>query len=217
MSWNDFSEYITHFTKPVENISDYKNHLSILGGRKMMAKNTFGIARKTAPEPQTQETVCFSEIPLHCLDRLADRRSRYGIGFKKDIALSKGALPIWYVEKDTVQHQSITHLMNRALNSPEPTNDPIWKLTPFIDVPGEYGKSEYRFEWEREWRCIVSANKTASFFLPRTYVMIQHPKTIREDVHGKRKQSQYPFAHNAMLAGTYGSPETEWPEPCRIL
>lgn len=29
---------------------------------------------------------------------------------------------------------------------------PIWKITPFVDAPGKYGKSTYFFEWEREWR-----------------------------------------------------------------
>ncbi|MGA1871713.1 MAG: hypothetical protein ACMUJM_24560 [bacterium] len=28
----------------------------------------------------------------------------------------------------------------------------IWNLTPLIDAPGEYGRTEYRFDWEREWR-----------------------------------------------------------------
>ena len=30
----------------------------------------------------------------------------------------------------------------------------IWKITPFIDAPGKYGKEErsYFFDWEREWR-----------------------------------------------------------------
>jgi hypothetical protein len=33
-----------------------------------------------------------------------------------------------------------------------PESDPIWKLTPFIDAPGDYPGGPYRFEWEREWR-----------------------------------------------------------------
>jgi hypothetical protein len=30
--------------------------------------------------------------------------------------------------------------------------EPIWWLTPFIDVTGDYGTGSHRFEWEREWR-----------------------------------------------------------------
>jgi hypothetical protein len=29
---------------------------------------------------------------------------------------------------------------------------PTWRLTPFVDFPGAYGATAYRFEWEREWR-----------------------------------------------------------------
>lgn len=29
---------------------------------------------------------------------------------------------------------------------------PVWKMTPMIDVPGQYGLTRYEFIWEREWR-----------------------------------------------------------------
>jgi hypothetical protein len=35
---------------------------------------------------------------------------------------------------------------------PWDANDPLWALTLFVDFPGEYGATSYRFEWEREWR-----------------------------------------------------------------
>ncbi len=28
----------------------------------------------------------------------------------------------------------------------------VWAITPFVDAPGDYANSTYRFEWEREWR-----------------------------------------------------------------
>lgn len=154
MQWEDFSEYLTHFTKPTPLQSGYDNQLSILEGRELTAQNPFGIARVSAPDYESQKTVCFSEIPLHCLDRLSERRSRYGIGFTKEYAKSKGAQPVWYIEKDTKQHKSIEEVINTALSSKAPESNPIWNLTPFIDIPGDYSAGVYRFEWEREWRCV---------------------------------------------------------------
>src|SRR5260370_20699237 len=40
--------------------------------------------------------------------------------------------------------------MQRA-SKPFDANDPIWKLTPFIDFPNP-GPFTYDFRWEREWR-----------------------------------------------------------------
>lgn len=154
MAWEDFSEFVTHFTKPTPPRSEYDNQLSICGNCHLIAANPFGIARSKAPVIDTQKTVCFSEVPLHCLDRIANRRSRYGIGFTKEFAKSKGMLPVWYVEKDSVQHNSIDQLIAMALRSAAPADDPIWRLTPFIDVPGNYPTGTYRFEWEREWRSV---------------------------------------------------------------
>ena len=137
MAWDDFSKFVTHFTKPTPPRSEYDNQLAICSSRRLEAQNPFGIARRTAPDAATQKTVCFSEVPLHQLDRIADRRSRYGIGFTKEFAKTLGTQPIWYVEKDGAQHAAINDLMARAHRSPSPVVEPIWQLTPFIDVPGD--------------------------------------------------------------------------------
>lgn len=164
MKWEDFSEHLTHFTKPdpgnvstlwgveYDLSSAYDAFISICGSRRVRASNPFGIARRFAPEDCPQNAACLSEIPLHCLDRIVERRSRYGIGFTKEYARKHGALPIWYVEKDSEQYKSINALMKSALASDKPSAHPIWTMTPFIDAPGKYGKAKYRFEWEREWR-----------------------------------------------------------------
>jgi hypothetical protein len=47
--------------------------------------------------------------------------------------------------------------------------------------------------------------------------MMQHPKTIKEDAHGKTKQASLSIAQDATLAGACNSPEKKWPEPRRIL
>ena len=153
LSWEDFSEFITHFTKPTATHSEHDILLSICGNGTLLAANPYGIARNSAPNVDSQKVVCFCEVPLHCLGRIASRRSRNGIGFRKTFARTRGAGPIWYVEKDSPQHFGIQNLM-AAVSAPHLATQPIWSLTPFIDVPGEYPTGTYRFEWEREWRCV---------------------------------------------------------------
>ena len=59
----------------------------------------------------------------------------------------------------------------------DPT-DAVWAITPFVDYPGEYGGSQYRFEWEREWRVpgglAFSPDDVAFLFIP-------------EDLHAKAR------------------------------
>lgn len=150
--WNDMSNFVVHFTKSDGHRSDYNNMFSIYGNRVLKAANAFGFARERAPNPQSQYTVCLSEIPLHKLGRLAGRRGQFAIGFRKEFILSRSGGPIWYVEKGERLASALEALRNRALSAPHPAADPIWSLTPFIDSPGDYPGGSYRFEWEREWR-----------------------------------------------------------------
>ena len=78
-TWEDMSDYVVHFTKDSHNSTPYVNSLSILGQGKLEARNRFGVGKNFQSSPKC---VCFSEIPLHHIDRLAKRRGSYGIGFK---------------------------------------------------------------------------------------------------------------------------------------
>jgi len=99
--WTDMSNHVVHFTKAYEGKSPYFNMLSILGRRVIEARNSYGIARNKAADVSSQNVVCFSEIPLHHIKRLADARSsKYGIVFKKDYVVHLSANPILYAYKD---------------------------------------------------------------------------------------------------------------------
>ena len=52
-----------------------------------------------APRTISQMVACLSQIPLHQITRLAERRSSYGLGFTKDFILERGGGPVWYVEQ----------------------------------------------------------------------------------------------------------------------
>ena len=148
-SWTDMSDYVVHFTKDYDDQDAYHNMLNILGKRVISARNRFGFSRKKAPEPLSQKVVCFSEIPLHLLGRLADKRSEYGIVFRKNLVTKRNGNPILYAYKDQPLVRAIKKLVTMAGND---TKNPIWKVTPFIDAPGTYANGSYYFEWEREWR-----------------------------------------------------------------
>jgi len=147
--WEDMSDYAVHFTKDIEGATAYANVMSILWDGLLKAINPFGMGRKKAPEIASQNVCCFSEVPLHLLKRIAEKRSPYGIGFKKQFLVSTGANPILYAYKSSALESALSSLS-------DPTNatmgHPIWAVTPFVDVPGDYNGKPFHFEWEREWR-----------------------------------------------------------------
>ena len=145
------SEYVVHFTKDGQRPA-YDQMMSILSSRRLEAGGPFGIARGLGGPNFTQRSVCFSEVPLDRLDRLVERRSRYGIGFIQEALLAAGGGRVWYVNKDTALADAVQMLRSEKVGPPMATDSPFWRLTPFIDLPGEYGGTPYRFEWEREWR-----------------------------------------------------------------
>jgi hypothetical protein len=147
------SDYVVHFTRDYGGNTAFENIMTILGSRRLAARNPFGIGRKSSPDVDCQMAVCFSEIPLHRLTRISRRRGEYGIVFSKKFISGRGGLPVWYVESSSTAATVLRSLMAHAKNEHAGSElQGIWNLAPFIDFPGTYGDVEYRFEWEREWR-----------------------------------------------------------------
>ncbi len=149
-TWTDMSEFVVHFTKGGEEEDDYRNMMGIYSNHVLRPRGAFGIGKDRCPLPESQLAVCFSEIPPGEWSRLKRRReTKYGIGFCKSFVISSGAGPIWYVWKESPQWFALQDMMSRQTSNPAAD---IWKLTPLIDAPGDYGSKGYFFEWEREWR-----------------------------------------------------------------
>lgn len=144
--WLDMSPFVVHFAKDSPKQSAYHNCTSILAARRIEARTRFGSGKNYQASPRS---VCFSEIPLHHLSRLADERGPFGIGFRKEFLVARDAGPLMYAYKDTSHAMAISSLVSNAKD--DPTN-PVWKIAPFVDQPGDYGSTTYFFEWEREWR-----------------------------------------------------------------
>jgi hypothetical protein len=152
--WNDMSNFAVHFTKATKDENDYSSMMHIYSQQRLFAERRFGIGRDMAPQESEQRSVCFSEIPPGHWDRLVERRrTKYGLAFTKDFIRSRGGNPVWYAWKDSPVQEALKLIMSQAIGDP---SAPIWKLTPFIDAPGSYGSTDYRFDWEREWRHLGS-------------------------------------------------------------
>jgi hypothetical protein len=163
------SKYVVHFTKEMDGKSAYEAALSILHARRIEARNAFGAGRTL---PAARKSVCFSEIPLHQLKRLADVRGPYGIGFRKELLVARGGGPILYAYKDTDHAKAVNSMVAAAANQP---GHPIWSIAPFIDLPGVYGHTEYLFEWEREWRAVGDFS-----FTPEDAAFLIIPENLHE-------------------------------------
>ena len=99
--WRDMSDYVVHFTKLNNGVSSYDGMLGILASGKIEARSKFGCATNVNGLGESQRCACFSEIPLDMLDRLVDRRSKYGIGFHQHTVIPKGGARVWYLDPDT--------------------------------------------------------------------------------------------------------------------
>lgn len=155
----------------------YKTMLRILAGRSLVPAKRFGIAKQVAPKESIQEAVCFSEIPPGEWGRLHLRRkTKYGIGFRKDFLLRDGGGPIWYAWKDTPHWSGLPQMMKEARKDP---HAPIWKVTPMIDAPGKYGASSYMFDWEREWRHVGKYS-----FVPSEVAFLLIPEELHDAARG---------------------------------
>jgi hypothetical protein len=155
------SEYAVHFTKDGEDgASAYDNMMAILyGGVLRAGVRAYGavtwLANRWPEIAESHRCVCLSEIPLDQLDRLVEKRSQYGIGFRKTFLAEEGGVRVWYIDKEEAGGRAVRAYVSSEAERAEKAwdaTDPIFNLTPFIDPIGEYAYGSYRFDWEREWR-----------------------------------------------------------------
>lgn len=152
--WFDLSDFLVHFTKGGDE-EGYETIMSILWQRRLLrGPAPFGAARDIPEVAELQRAVCFSEVPLGFLDRVADRRkSKFGIAFRKRFLLDRGGAPLWYLEHDTPQQVAFARMIREGRRRGPDLADPLWALTPFVDFPsGPSSPYTYDFRWEREWR-----------------------------------------------------------------
>ncbi len=138
------SQYVVHFTK------NSAVFAQILASGVLRPSGPFGFswARKVVEVQNRHLSVCFSEVPVDRIKRIADRHGHYGIAFTKDFIRNAQGARVWYVDQGSEQARNL----NRHLGELRLRRDfahPMWELTPFMDLvmPGQY-----EWDWEREWR-----------------------------------------------------------------
>lgn len=181
--WHDMSGHLVHVVRGCSSSEAYDNIISILASGTLQARNPFGAARLAAPEGATQNCVCFSEIPVELIGRVIarrlppDRSAWHGIAFTKEFLVARGGGPIMYAYDGTPQSEALDALIRRARASNDPAADPVWRLTPFVDLPGRRGS--YYFEWEREWRHVGDLA-----FAPEDVAFLLMPEEFHEAARG---------------------------------
>jgi len=50
--------------------------------------------------------ICFADIPIKDLSLHSSKYSKFGIGFKRDFLISKGANPVFYIEKNSILYKN---------------------------------------------------------------------------------------------------------------
>lgn len=140
--WRDMSEFVVHFTKDAETLG------KILAEGRIEATKAFGWGRKYAEVTEQHTSACFSEVPLDQLARIRQRHGMFGLGFRKATLTKAGGGRVWYLDHGSASGDKLYDKIGELGRLGE-FSDPLWSLTPFIDlvIP-----TVYEFTWEREWR-----------------------------------------------------------------
>ena len=178
----DLSTFVIHWSRDTDDgITALENLKGILHSGHLEARTAMGAATytlramrdegtlgKEALEQalRTQRVVCFTEAPLEqawslvCnIEGRANRLEPYGLAFTKMQARKLGVNPVWYLDM-TPGHDWLTKdveaLVKRAASKGSFGEDPLSKLTPFMEGMGKWSigprTSKKEFWWEREWR-----------------------------------------------------------------
>lgn len=206
--YEDLSPWAVHFTTPGPHpmlpegqLDGYHNMMRILAeGRIRPVAEPHGAAKEIVELVEQHRPACFSEIPLHLLERLVENRSEYGIGFSQQLLLMKGGGRVWYLEDDSNPAEALRDLITERAKELN-VGDPLWRLTPLIDFPSEeIPLSDYR--WEREWRVpgglVFTPDEVAFLFIP-------------DDLHDQARQF-FANAEAERLGPAYNCPyiDTGW-------
>lgn len=141
----DLSRYLVHLTRTERDLTDI-----LLSGR-IEARTAHGFAYRDHEWAGGQKSVCLSETPISELGRMRVRGRHYGLVFTKEhLRVRHGAQPVWYINQGGAQHVALRELKNASRSGA----DPIWKVTPYVDLvaTSSSGAGRHDWRWEREWR-----------------------------------------------------------------
>jgi hypothetical protein len=223
----DLSTFVVHLTRDREQEIGWTTARealeAIIEQRCLRAGRPMGMAKEQDdpcdPAKQTQRVICFSETPLeHIYSLVADIEGRqiqlrpYGVAMTKLTARRRGISPIWYVNQtsgfDWKTVHAISELKKKAVDDGNFHEQPIARLTPFLESMGTWSEgSRKEFWWEREWRHV------GSLWLPDRGVIWLCPEAdmgaFREKV-GDSPLIDPTWGLEQIIAHLAGFPAAEW-------
>ena len=166
----DISDFLVRLTKSVPGdptATAIINLASILRDGRIEARNPHGKAKGMGMADDTQKAVCFSETPLQHIRDLVDIAGRkvnlepYGLVFTKQVARSRGVLPVWYIDDRSGQSEAVQALLKLTWNSKEGfEGHPAARLFPFIETMGKGTDPTTGRTWRNEWSSAVAPSIT---------------------------------------------------------
>lgn len=170
-SRDDMSPFVVHLTRDYDGDSAISNLVSILQDKVIYARTAHclfnHLIEKFQPKLQDEfKSVCFTETPLTQIERLVTKvpgkkieLQPYGLVFKKDAVLEKGASPAIYINakgvprREYLLRQFRDHFANTtglaAFKKKYPNDHEaiIWHYS-LMNIM----RAGHDFAWEREWR-----------------------------------------------------------------
>jgi Putative abortive phage resistance protein AbiGi, antitoxin len=169
---SDFSPFLTHLTRTVDDRSAKENLLNILKQGALKAGKTTHSASYGAPYHELGDealrrffsAVSFTETPLneiHCFLEIQGRKTnleQYGLVFLRDRLEADGVSPVLYLNNKLDDKTSVIRGLCKLIETDAETAEQILPLISFFGakVPpltsGSSQQGEIDFRWEREWR-----------------------------------------------------------------
>lgn len=150
------SEFVVHFTRDGgKHQTAYDNVMDILyNGHLAPGPKPLGAAKNLEWLGDMRRAVCFSEVPLPYVARIARRRSQYGVGFTQEFVAARLGARVWCLDVGSV-HEAVWLELQAQKEAERNLHDNFWGLAACVDRVGVFPSgSRYQFEWEREWRVV---------------------------------------------------------------
>ena len=174
-TWREMSEYAVHVIKAAPPSDEYFVMLKILSEGRILPSGPFGAARNLEELGDSQKSACLSEIPLDLLERLIERRSLYGIGFRQDLLTTRGGARVWYLDKAGRAADSFKEVVRAARSGGIDPDDRSGRSRHSSTNPATTPDCSTASSGSASGACLAASSSR-----PRTWRLCSFPRTCTE-------------------------------------